>query len=137
MRGGHKTCLRGQTSPPPSPGRGGRQRCAGHGSPAPVREGGRGEVNQARFQPQARQSDGGRAASWYRLSIELRLRRERSREAMLTRVGTITVQVRDQDQALAYYTEKLGFEPRMDVPMGPDQRWVEVAPVGAQTRILL
>src|SRR5215831_4439692 len=58
-------------------------------------------------------------------------------ETMLTRVGTITVQVRDQDQALAYYTEKLGFETRMDVPMGPEQRWIEVAPAGAQTRILL
>jgi lactoylglutathione lyase len=56
---------------------------------------------------------------------------------MLTSVGTITVQVRDQDQALAYYTEKLGFEVRQDVPMGPDQRWLEVAPSGAQTRILL
>jgi lactoylglutathione lyase len=56
---------------------------------------------------------------------------------MLTSVGTITVQVRDQDQALAYYTEKLGFEVRQDVPMGPDQRWLEVAPAGAQTRILL
>jgi predicted enzyme related to lactoylglutathione lyase len=56
---------------------------------------------------------------------------------MLTRVGTITVQVSDQDQALAYYTEKLGFEVRQDIPMGPEQRWIEVAPTGAQTRILL
>lgn len=56
---------------------------------------------------------------------------------MLTAVGTITVQVRDQDEALAYYTEKLGFEVRSDMPMGPDQRWLEVAPKGAQTRILL
>jgi len=56
---------------------------------------------------------------------------------MLTAVGTITVQVRDQDEALAFYTEKLGFEVRSDMPMGPDQRWLEVAPRGAQTRILL
>jgi lactoylglutathione lyase len=56
---------------------------------------------------------------------------------MLTAVGAITVQVRNQDQALAYYTEKLGFEVRQDVPMGADQRWLEVAPAGAQTRILL
>jgi uncharacterized glyoxalase superfamily protein PhnB len=58
-------------------------------------------------------------------------------ETMLTRVGTITVQVSDQDQALAYYTEKLGFEVRQDIPMGPEQRWIEVAPAGAQTRVLL
>ena len=56
---------------------------------------------------------------------------------MLTAVGTITVQVRDQDEALAYYSEKLGFEVRSDMPMGPEQRWLEVAPKGAQTRILL
>jgi lactoylglutathione lyase len=56
---------------------------------------------------------------------------------MLTRVGTITVQVRDQDEALAYYTQKLGFEKRVDQPMGSSQRWIEVAPKGAETRILL
>ena len=56
---------------------------------------------------------------------------------MLTMVGTITVHVSDQDRALAFYTEKLHFEKRMDMPMGPDQRWIEVAPAGAQTRILL
>ena len=56
---------------------------------------------------------------------------------MLTNVGTITVHVTDQDKALAFYTEKLGFEVRIDMPMGPDQRWIEVAPPGAQTRILL
>jgi lactoylglutathione lyase len=56
---------------------------------------------------------------------------------MLTRIGTITVQVKDQDQALEYYTVKLGFEKRTDVPMGPKQRWIEVAPPGAETRVLL
>ncbi len=56
---------------------------------------------------------------------------------MLTRIGTITVQVTDQDKALEFYTQKLGFELRADQPMGPGQRWIEVAPPGAQTRILL
>jgi len=56
---------------------------------------------------------------------------------VLTRVGTITVQVSDQDKALEFYTQKLGFEVRADQPMGPNQRWIEVAPPGAQTRILL
>ena len=56
---------------------------------------------------------------------------------MLTNIGTITVQVTDQDKALAFYTQKLGFEKRSDEPMGPNQRWIEVAPPGAQTRILL
>ncbi len=56
---------------------------------------------------------------------------------MLTRIGTVTVQVTDQERALQFYTQKLGFETRADMPMGPDQRWIEVAPPGAQTRILL
>jgi predicted enzyme related to lactoylglutathione lyase len=56
---------------------------------------------------------------------------------MLTQVGTITVQVTDQDKALEFYTQKLGFEKRRDDPMGPGQRWIEVAPPSAQTRILL
>ncbi len=56
---------------------------------------------------------------------------------MLTRVGTITVHVRDQEKALSFYTTELGFEKRMDQPMGPGQRWIEVAPPGAQTRVLL
>ena len=56
---------------------------------------------------------------------------------MLTRIGTITVQVTDQDQALEYYTQKLGFEKRADSPMGPGQRWIEVALPGTETRILL
>jgi len=56
---------------------------------------------------------------------------------MLTKIGTITVQVTDQDKALAFYTQKLGFEKRADQPMGPEQRWIEVAPPGAETRILL
>ena len=56
---------------------------------------------------------------------------------MLTNIGTITVQVTDQDKALEFYTQKLGFEKRSDEPLGPNQRWIEVAPPGAQTRILL
>jgi hypothetical protein len=42
------------------------------------------------------------------------------------------VHVRDQDYALAFYTEQLHFEKRTGMPMGPDQRWIKVAPPGAQ-----
>jgi lactoylglutathione lyase len=56
---------------------------------------------------------------------------------MLKKIGTITVQVKDQSKALDYYTRKLGFEKRSDQPMGPGQRWIEVAPPGAETRVLL
>jgi lactoylglutathione lyase len=56
---------------------------------------------------------------------------------MLTSIGTITVYVTDQEKALEFYTQKLGFEKRADMPMGPNQRWIEVALPGTQTRILL
>jgi catechol 2,3-dioxygenase-like lactoylglutathione lyase family enzyme len=35
--------------------------------------------------------------------------------------------VDDQDEALRFYTEKLGLEKKADEPMGPDTRWVTVA----------
>lgn len=55
----------------------------------------------------------------------------------ITQVGTVIVPVSDQDQAIAFYTEKLGFEKRSDVPFGNGDRWVEVAPAGADTTIAI
>src|SRR5580658_7248282 len=52
-------------------------------------------------------------------------------------IGTVIVPVSDQDRAIAFYTEKLGFEKRADVPMGEAMRWVEVAPTGAETSIAI
>jgi catechol 2,3-dioxygenase-like lactoylglutathione lyase family enzyme len=52
-------------------------------------------------------------------------------------IGTVIVPVSDQDKAIAFYTEKLGFEKRADVPMGEAMRWVEVAPTGAETSIAI
>jgi catechol 2,3-dioxygenase-like lactoylglutathione lyase family enzyme len=34
--------------------------------------------------------------------------------------------VTDQDKALAFYTEKLGFRKMADIPMGPTYRWLTV-----------
>ncbi len=55
----------------------------------------------------------------------------------ITQVGTVMVPVSDQDQAIAFYTEKLGLELRADVPFGNGDRWVEVAPAGAATTLAL
>ncbi len=55
----------------------------------------------------------------------------------ITEVGTVGIPVADQDRALGFYLEKLGFEKRMDVPFGQGERWVEVAPPGAATTIAL
>jgi catechol 2,3-dioxygenase-like lactoylglutathione lyase family enzyme len=55
----------------------------------------------------------------------------------ITQLGTIGIPVRDQDRALGFYVDKLGFEKRMDVPYGQGERWLEVAPTGAATTIAL
>jgi len=55
----------------------------------------------------------------------------------ITQVGTVIVPVADQDAAIAFYTGKLGFEKRLDVPFGNGDRWVEVAPAGADTTVAI
>jgi catechol 2,3-dioxygenase-like lactoylglutathione lyase family enzyme len=55
----------------------------------------------------------------------------------ISQVGTVIVPVADQDHAIEFYTGKLGFEKRADIPFGKSERWVEVAPVGAATTIAL
>jgi len=55
---------------------------------------------------------------------------------MLTRLGHVTVIVRDQDEALRFYTEKLGMEKRQDQRMG-EFRWLTVAPRGSDAAIVL
>jgi catechol 2,3-dioxygenase-like lactoylglutathione lyase family enzyme len=61
----------------------------------------------------------------------------KSESTHITEVGTIGVPVSDQERALAFYVEKLGFEKRLDVPYGKGERWIEVAPPGAATTIAL
>ena len=51
----------------------------------------------------------------------------------ITQVRTVGVPVTDQDRALEFYLQKLGFEKRIDTPYGQGERWVEVAPPGAAT----
>ena len=52
-------------------------------------------------------------------------------------VRTIGVNVADQDDALAFYTDTLGFEKRLDAPISETMRWIEVAPPGAATSLAL
>ncbi len=46
-------------------------------------------------------------------------------------LATVSVVVRDYDEAIAYYTGALGFQLVEDSPRGPGKRWVLVAPPGA------
>lgn len=58
---------------------------------------------------------------------------------MITRVKLVSINVKDQDQALAFYTEKLGFTLLNDQPMGPGEssRWIEVQPPGGGAKVVL
>jgi catechol 2,3-dioxygenase-like lactoylglutathione lyase family enzyme len=55
----------------------------------------------------------------------------------ISKVGRVCVSVADTDRALDFYVGTLGFEKVVDVPMGPDMRWVEVSVSGAETQIAL
>jgi predicted enzyme related to lactoylglutathione lyase len=50
----------------------------------------------------------------------------------MIKLANINVWVHDQEEALAFYTEKLGWEVRADVqlPEIPDFRWLTVSPPG-------
>jgi len=55
---------------------------------------------------------------------------------MIQRLGHVTVIVRDQDEALRFYTDSLGMELREDERMG-EFRWLTVAPRGGEVGIVL
>jgi catechol 2,3-dioxygenase-like lactoylglutathione lyase family enzyme len=55
----------------------------------------------------------------------------------INKVGRVTITAADTDRAIDFYVGTLGFEKVVDVPMGPDMRWVEVALPGAETTIAI
>ena len=57
----------------------------------------------------------------------------------MIKIANAQLWVHDQDEALAFYTEKLGFEVRADVRFGENEsmRWLEVAPPGSPARLAL
>ena len=55
----------------------------------------------------------------------------------ISQIGTVVIPVSDQDRAIEFYTEALGFEKRTDVPFGNGYRWVEVGPADAPTTIAI
>ena len=59
---------------------------------------------------------------------------------MITHPLFVNIPVSDQDRALQFYVETLGFELVGDTPMGPDEgapRWIQVAPPEGQTHLVL
>jgi lactoylglutathione lyase len=57
----------------------------------------------------------------------------------IDRVATVCLFVADQDRAKQFYTSVLGFELHEDAPLfpGAPNRWISVAPPGAQTELIL
>ena len=55
----------------------------------------------------------------------------------VNKLNTVVIPVANQERALEFYTQKLGFEKRTDLPFGNGYRWVEVAPGEAETTIAL
>ncbi len=56
---------------------------------------------------------------------------------MPTMITHTPVFVIDLDEALTFYTERLGFEVRVDAPAGPAMRWLTVAVPGSDHELLL
>ena len=57
---------------------------------------------------------------------------------MISRVAAAFIFVQDQNRAKAFYTEKLGMELLVDMPMrSAESRWLCVRPAGGETDIVL
>ncbi|MFX3631781.1 MAG: VOC family protein [Candidatus Pristimantibacillus sp.] len=55
---------------------------------------------------------------------------------MINKIGQVMLYVNNQEASRDFWTEKLGFEVIADETNGP-MRWIEVAPKGAATSIVL
>lgn len=56
---------------------------------------------------------------------------------MIRHVKFVSIPTRNQDRALAFYTEKLGFKLVTDQPFDEKQRWIELRVGGSDTHVVL
>jgi catechol 2,3-dioxygenase-like lactoylglutathione lyase family enzyme len=56
---------------------------------------------------------------------------------MIVHVKFVSIPTTDQDRALVFYTEKLGFRLVTDQPFSGTQRWIELRICNAETRFVL
>jgi predicted enzyme related to lactoylglutathione lyase len=56
---------------------------------------------------------------------------------MIRKIKFMSIPVSDQDRALNFYVNTLGFTLQTDQPMGPGQRWIEVRPPKGEAGIAL
>ena len=55
----------------------------------------------------------------------------------MIRIGLVTLVVRDYDEAISWYVDRLGFVVHEDTRLSDEKRWVVVGPEEAETRLLL
>lgn len=56
---------------------------------------------------------------------------------MTIKIAHLIIPTDDQDRALAFYTDVLGFEKRTELSFGGGLRWIELAPAGSATSIAI
>lgn len=56
---------------------------------------------------------------------------------MIRGISVASIPVRNQDTALKFYTEKLGFKVLTDQPFNEKQRWIELLIPGAESKLAL
>jgi catechol 2,3-dioxygenase-like lactoylglutathione lyase family enzyme len=56
---------------------------------------------------------------------------------MIRGISVASIPVRNQDAALKFYTEKLGFKVLTDQPYNGKQRWIELLIPGAESKLAL
>lgn len=56
---------------------------------------------------------------------------------MITQLKFVGIPTTDQDRALRFYTEKLGFAVSTDQPFNEKQRWIELRVANSPTRVVL
>jgi catechol 2,3-dioxygenase-like lactoylglutathione lyase family enzyme len=56
---------------------------------------------------------------------------------MTTHIASMALIVRDYDEASSWYREKLGFVVLQDTQLGPNKRWVKIAPHAQSSFALL
>ena len=47
---------------------------------------------------------------------------------MINRIGKITIYVDNQEEAKEFWTKKMNFVVKLEQPMGPNMKWLEVGP---------
>ena len=47
---------------------------------------------------------------------------------MMNKIGKITIYVNNQEEAKEFWTKKMNFVVKLEQPMGPNMKWLEVGP---------